>query len=306
MSRVAVIKYSGDLSEKIISVSLYERMIKTGVGFIAGDILLREYFNLRFTGGAVGMKTNCLTPFNATPANLTEAFINLLKEFAGYNENDLIIWERTNRELKKAGYTLNASASGVMCLGTDTATIGYDSDFLNSGNVNSMVSKIMSKMIEHSVNIPILKDHSIAGMSAGLKNMYGAIHNPNKYHDNNCSPHAADINNLTPVRDKHRLTIIDAIKVQYDNGPGYAPHSFDAYNGLILSADPVAADCVALEILNHIRTRNGRKSLKELGREVKYLDAAEKLGLGQANLTKIDIGVLTIAKDGSVSKGELF
>ncbi|MEE9443461.1 MAG: DUF362 domain-containing protein [candidate division Zixibacteria bacterium] len=306
MSRVAVVKYFGDFLGEKFSVSVYENMIKAGIGFVAGNLSLNEYFKQLFPGGAVGIKTNCLTPFNATPLNLTEAFVNILRENAGYDENDLIIWERTNHELKKAGYTLNAASTGVRCLGTDVATIGYDRTFLNSGKVNSMVSKILTRMIEHNVNIPILKDHSIAGMSAGLKNMYGAIHNPNKYHDNNCSPYAANINNLTPIRDKHRLTIIDAVKVQYDNGPGYAPHSIDSYNSLIISEDPVAADCVALEILNRIRARNGKKSLKELGREVKYLDEAEKLGLGQANIAKIEIGVLAIAEDGSISEGKLF
>lgn len=37
-------------------------------------------------------------------------------------------------------------------------------------------------------------------MSIALKNMYGAIHNPNKYHRNGCDPFAADLNILPDIR----------------------------------------------------------------------------------------------------------
>ena len=39
----------------------------------------------------------------------------------------------------------------------------------------------------------VVKDHDLAGVSAGLKNWYGVIHNPNKYHDSCCDPYVADV-----------------------------------------------------------------------------------------------------------------
>jgi hypothetical protein len=43
-----------------------------------------------------------------------------------------------------------------------------------------------------------------------LKNMYGVIHNPNKYHPNGCNPYIADLNMLPEIRTRMRLTICDA------------------------------------------------------------------------------------------------
>ena len=136
--------------------------------------------------------------------------------------------------------------------------------------------------------------------------MYGAINNPNKYHGNNCSPFAADINNLQPIRQKHRLTIVDAVRVQYDRGPGFDSKSLDHYNGLVISEDPVAADRISLAVIEHLRRKNGRLPLAETGSEVKYLAAAEEIGLGTATMDKIDLQVINVDADGRVAGGELF
>ena len=77
------------------------------------------------------------------------------------------------------------------------------------------------------------------------------------------------------------------------------------YNGLVISADPVAVDRVGLEILEHLRSRSGLPSLREAGRPVKYLDSAEKLGLGLADMTKLKIITLTVDKDGRETAGGL-
>jgi hypothetical protein len=152
----------------------------------------------------------------------------------------------------------------------------------------------------------VLKHHSIAGMSAGLKNMYGAVNNPNKYHANNCSPFAAEISGLEPIRTKHRLTIIDAIRVQCDKGPAFDAASMVAYNGLVVSQDPIAVDRIALEILQHLRELKGLPPLAKVGREVKYLTAGEQAGLGVNTISKIDLQVRTVDANGVVGVGELF
>jgi uncharacterized protein (DUF362 family) len=133
-------------------------------------------------GGTVGFKTSCLArKFNSTPVALVDALTGLLID-RGFDANDLVIWERTSRELADAGFTLNASGQGVRCLGTDANGSGYTDRLFNHGPVDSQVSRILTETVEHNVNLPVLKHHSIAGLSAGMKNLYGAIHNPNKFH----------------------------------------------------------------------------------------------------------------------------
>lgn len=306
MSRVAVVKYSGNPDNKFLVREQYRQMLEPAFSLLAGDTD-GDYVKRRFPRGVVGMKTNCLAPFNPTLLPLVDAISDILKEKSGIEENNLIVWERTNRELKQAGFKLNASSFGRRCLGTDTNGLGYDDDqFFSSGKVNSLVTRILTDVVDHSINFGVLKHHSIAGMSAGLKNMYGAINNPNKYHGNNCSPFTADINNLEPIRSRHRLTIIDAVRVQYDKGPGYHSKAMGYYNGLVLSEDSVAADTVSLMILDHLRQRQGLARLAATGQRVKYLKAAEKIGLGINDMSKIDLQVAVVAADGTVSKGELF
>ncbi len=176
---------------------------------------------------------------------------------AGVSENNTVVWERSNRELKEAGYTLNASFSGRRCLGTDTNGVGYSSEFYTSGEVNSLVTGVLTEIVDVNINLPILKDHSLAGMSAGLKNMYGAIHNPNKYHGDNCNPFCAHVSDLEPIRTKNRLTVLDAIRVQYNGGPGFVGSYVYHWGGLVMSEDPVACDSVGLQILEDIRKTQG-------------------------------------------------
>jgi len=306
MSKVVVVKYSGEISKHGCTPEQYYRMLTVGLKALTGKnnpvAAIREVI----PKGVVGLKTNCLArKHNSTPVNLTRALIKLLVE-AGFDENDIVIWERSNRELAQAGYTLNASLYGVRCLGTDANGIGYSRGFYNSGDVNSLVTRILTDIVDHNINLPVLKDHSIAGLSAGLKNMYGAINNPNKYHDNYCDPFCAHVYNLKPVKTKNRLTILDAVKVQYQGGPGYVGKYIDYYNGIIISDDPVATDVIGLKILQQIRKNNGLPLLEKVKRPVKYLKSAEQLGLGTTDPKKINLQIIEIDKTGKATTGELF
>ncbi len=306
MSKVIVVKYSGKTEDKRLSEELYLKMLSASLEALSDSDKPETALKRYIPNGVVGMKTNCLTgKFNSTPKALTEALSALLQK-AGIKENNIIIWERTNRELKNAGYVLNASFSSHRCLGTDTNGVEYSRDFYSHGQVNSLVSNIMTKMVDYNINLPVLKDHSIAGLSAGLKNMYGAIHNPNKYHDNNCDPFCAQINMLKPIYDKNKLTIIDAMKVQYHGGPGYVGNYMADYNGLLISDDPVAVDRIGLEIVEHLRQKNKMSTLEKSNRPVRYLKTAQSIGLGIADMDKIDLTVLDINSSGVISKGELF
>jgi uncharacterized protein (DUF362 family) len=135
----------------------------------------------------------------------------------------------------------------------------------------------------------VLKDHGLAGVTAGMKNYFGAIHNPNKYHDFNCDPFVAEIFDHRLIKSKHRLSILDAMTIQYHRGPSYHATWAENYNALIFSLDPVAADRVGWNIIEILRAKNGLPSLKEEKRPPMYLETAGKMGLGESNLNKIQI-----------------
>jgi len=61
------------------------------------------------------------------------------------------------------------------------------------GSAASLVCNTLSRVCDTVINLPTLKDHGIAGMTMAMKNMFGAIHNPNKYHQNTGNPYVADV-----------------------------------------------------------------------------------------------------------------
>jgi uncharacterized protein (DUF362 family) len=129
------------------------------------------------------------------------------------------------------------------------------------------------------------------GVTLALKNLFGAIHNPNKYHINAGDPYVADVNMFPAIRQKVRLTICDALTAQYEGGPSYMPQRSWPYNGLMVGRDPVALDYTGWQILERKRAEKGMKPLRELRREPLYIstaaDARHRLGTNDPN--RIDV-----------------
>jgi len=305
MSHVVVAKWNEPGRNSKLTAEEYKSLLTHGLKLLAGVNNSKSALQKYIPGGSVGLKTNCLAlKYNSTPVALCDAISDLLEE-SGIPANDIIVWDRSNRELEKAGFKLNASSFGRRCFGTDSNGVGYSRGFYSFGRVNSLVSRIMTEMVDYNINVPVLKDHSIAGLSAGLKNMYGAINNPNKYHIPNCDPFAAQVSNLEPVKSKNRLIIIDAVKVQYHFGPGYDSRYLEYYNGVILSDDPVAADRIGLEIVEYFRKKHNLNTLAEDKRPVNYLISAAKTGLGENDIRKMETTVILTDNSGAVQKGRL-
>jgi len=178
---------------------------------------------------------------------------------------------------------------GIKIFGTDSNPIGYDKDLTVHRSIGSRFSSIQSDIISQSISLAILKDHGLAGITAGMKNYFGSIHNPNKYHDYNCNPFVADLFDTAAIREKHKLTVIDALTVQFHKGPAYHSLWAENYGGLIMSTDPVAADYIGWQVIEELRKKHGLPSLKEENREPLYIKTAEELGLGSADPANISI-----------------
>ncbi|MHC4268943.1 MAG: DUF362 domain-containing protein [Planctomycetota bacterium] len=238
----------------------------------------------------VGIKLNCLAGSRFSPhTEIVEAVINGIKS-ADVKENNIIIFERYNSELEDAGFSIRKNNGGFRCFGTDDIPSGgYDSHPQIIGSVGSCFSQIISSYCTAIVNIPILKDHDLAGVSIGMKNFFGVIHNPNKYHDGNCNPYVADLNSHTYIKDKLRLIICDALKAQYHGGPAFKPQWAWDFQGMLIGTDPVAIDRIGTQIIERKRKEVNMQSLKEAGREPMYIKTAASLGLGVDDPSLIDV-----------------
>ncbi|MFQ6081994.1 MAG: DUF362 domain-containing protein [Candidatus Aminicenantia bacterium] len=266
------------------------RMLEKGISLLTQTNDFREGLSSFYRPrDRVGIKINTIAGKKlSTQPRLAFGVAHLLEK-SGIKKRNIIIWDRTNRELKKAGYRLNFSGSGVKIFGTDTKGVDYDLDLTIHLNIGSRLSRIQSSLTDTSVSLAILKDHGLAGITAGMKNYFGTIHNPNKYHDYNCNPFVAELNDINLIKNKNKLSILDALIVQYHRGPSYHPQWAEKYESLVFGTDPVATDFIGWQIIEKLRTKKGLPSLKEEKREPAYLFTAAEMGLGKADLNQIQL-----------------
>jgi uncharacterized protein (DUF362 family) len=240
----------------------------------------------------VGIKVNCIAgPNLSTHPHVVEAIVAELEKIPIPREK-IIIWDRTNRELEAAGYSINADKSGVRCYGTDT--VGYEDKASQRGSFNGRLSKILTRQVTALINVPVLKDHGGAGVTIAMKNHYGSFHNPGSHHGNMCDPSIADLNSLDEVKVKTRLVVCDATRATCNGGPGYNPAFAWQYAGLILSCDPVALDTIGTKIIDERRTEVGLPRLAETGRYPRQLASAAERALGNAEMSKIELRALSV------------
>ncbi len=281
-SIVAVSRSTSEFSSVTI-----RKMLERDISLITSETSISAGLRKIFKPGEkIGIKVNALAgrKLSSSPMLVNVLTEELIK--AGIRADDIIVWDRTATEMRRAGFSIN-TGKGVKYIGTDILQRGgYNSGLQFSGEIGSLFSDIV-RLCDAHINIPVVKDHDIAGISGALKNWYGAIHNPNKYHDDNCFPYVADLSGHEWIKNKQRLIIADASLVQPHGGPAYKAQWAEEYNGILASKDPVALDRVMLDIIRDARKKRGLESLRRAKRSPKYLELAEKYALGNYDMAKI-------------------
>ncbi len=237
----------------------------------------------------VGIKVNSLS--GARAATRPEVVKGIVRGLQMAGVKEIYIWDRSGAELRRAGFFVG-SWDGARVVATDTQGLGYERNIEFAGEVGSCFSRIISHLVTAIVNVPVLKNHDLAGVTLGMKNFFGAIHNPNKYHDNNCNPFIADLMTHRFIKDKLRLTICDGTTAICGGGPAYPGHHPNwawNYAGILTSLDPVALDAVGWRIIEKKRKELGLASRAEAGRKPTYIATAADYGLGEIEESKIAI-----------------
>lgn len=277
IARDALLRGTGASVDSHRMLGLLDRTMQT---LFDRDNPVEPWKTLVRPGETVGLKVNALGGRGlSSNVQLVEAICERLQE-AGIRGSDIVIWDRDSDELERVGFRVSTTGNRVQCFGTDR--VDYEEELVGFGAVGSRLSKILTRRCDVLINVPVLKDHDGAGVTIALKNMYGVIHNPNKYHPNGCNPYIADLNMLPAIRTKMRLTICDATTACFEGGPGYKPQYSWKENALIVSQDPVALDYTGWQTIERKRAEKGWKTLEADGRMPRYIataaDAKHRLG----------------------------
>ncbi len=124
------------------------------------------------------------------------------------------------------------------------------------------------------INVPVLKHHSGALMTAAMKNLMGVVWDRRFYHNNDLHQCIAD---FVTVREP-TLNIIDAYHPMVRNGPrGKTEADTVLMRTLLASTDIVAVDAAAAKLLGHEPAA------------VTHVRIAAEMNLGRMDLENLDI-----------------
>lgn len=260
-----------------INRGVLEKMLDQGMMLLTGEKTPQRAWEKLFSSDEkVGIKPNGLGGATcATSKELIELCIERLTGI-GIKAENIYLWDQNPRFIRNWGFTVKPRGPGVRVFNVQ----GTWDKPIRHGSFHGRITRIITREVDAILNLPILKDHSIAGVTIAMKNHYGSIDNPGKHHGNNCDPYIADLNAVPAIKNKTRLIICDALRPLCQGGPRDRPQFRWIFGGLLLSTDPVAHDTVGMGIIKARRAEVGLPPLERVGRPPKHIATAAARGLG--------------------------
>lgn len=279
VGRVARVRHSGVWQGSALSPEILGRMLDAAVMALLGvDDASLAWSALFSTEERVAIKVNAIRSAGYwTHAPLVMAVVDRL-QVAGVPPEQVVIFDRSTRELEDAGFPVNRDGPGVRCYGTDGAYTGGWT--LLDADVG--ISDVLLAC-DALINIPLLKAHGISGMSFALKNHYGTFDQPARFHAPRIEQALGALNMLPPIADRTRLTIGDVLSI-CTRGWNQAV----AGDAILMSRDPVAHDTVGLRLLSEAIEAEGGNPASSQARATSWLDHAAALGLGVTEAESLD------------------
>ncbi len=277
-------------------ISLVKRMMNSGITLLTGKPKpLEAWKSLFHEEERIGIKINGLgADILIGNYQICWSIVDALKSI-GVKENNIIIWDQYQHFFLSSGFRINRSFKGVRTYATDggggkeALDAGSSHREYDSGYGAVKISKILTEEVDSLINIGLLKDHGLAGISIALKNIsHGVISHPDIFHDNSCDPFIAAINSIPGIKDKIKLHICNGILGLYDGGPMPKKRHVWNNNGIILSRDPVALDTIGMNIIEEKRKEKELRSLFDRPNLPKHIETAGKYGLGVSDLNLIN------------------
>lgn len=246
-------------SGKTIDAAVVTAMIHAGVKAFTGKPAVDQAYESLFPSltdeTIIAIKINCLgrSGLSSHP-EVVHGIIDGLKQMNNgtFNPYNIIVFDdRPEGFMKSAGFTLKDSPGDYRCV----TTIGNWSDTLHTFTGNKKTSsQHFSKIVEEAdyiINVPVVKDHSNAGITFSLKNFYGVVDKPGDMHDDMCDPFVSEVYRV--YKDKVVLIVGDAVFAAHKGGPNVSGGWTFNPKSIYIGTDPVAMDNYVLFIVNKKR-----------------------------------------------------
>jgi uncharacterized protein (DUF362 family) len=234
---------------------------------------------------------------------------------AGHPRGSIIVWDRSLEGIKDAGYKPDEEGYRLRAI---TPRTGYDpkavvsapllgklvwgdldykaskvkvvplSDTENTSSV-SHFSRILSSEVTKIINVPVMSNSTMNGIAGCLYNVtIPNIDNWRRFSQGSGfgAESVAEIYSNPLIAKKVVFNLMDGLVAQYAGGPESQPNFAVHYATLYASKDPVALDRVAIK-----RIDQWRKDAKfpPIGDLASYVQYAGELGLGNANMKRIEV-----------------
>ncbi len=267
-------------------------------------------------GHVVGIKLNTVALHLAPHPQVVDALVASLGEF-GLQPRDVVVWDNLGRlgpirmrfygdmqrpegayyqGMERAGFAPNSRAAPrVLCNVPRWPGLGYDRSVraeIPSQGLSLPVSRILTRVCDHIVNLPVPKDHRVTGVTCALKNFYGCVPlwdafrptHADAMHASRGDPQIAELYANPCISGKVRVHVCDALRAICDGGPWGEPQLMP--RSLLLSTDPVALDAYVLAMIDGARRDRG---MERVARRARYIESAARLGLGTNDPASIGI-----------------
>ena len=229
-------------------------------------------------GAKIGLKPNLVCPSPAkfggtTHTEILEGIIEYLRE-NGFNNIGIYegswVGDTTEDSFEYCGYNTLSKEYNVPLFDTQK-----DGSFKADCAGLEMNICNCTKDIDFLINVPVLKGHCQTKITCALKNMKGLITNSEKRHFHAQGLHKPIAHLNTYL--KPDFIVIDHICGDPDFEEGGNPL---VRNCIMVAKDPVLVDAFAAQVLGY-QTE-----------DIPYIKMAEELGVGTADLSKLNLSTL--------------
>ena len=231
-------------------------------------------------GQTVVLKPNIGWDVSAERAGNTNPLLvkQIIKHCFNAGAKDVYVFDHTCDYWKKcysnSGIESAVKDAGGKIVSGDSEGYYHDVEVKSGSTVKN--AKVHELILNSNVfiNVPVLKHHSSAGITIGMKNLMGIVWDRGFWHQNGLHQCIAEFASYR----KPDLTIVDAYNVMKRNGPrGRSKEDIITMKSLLISRDIVAIDAAAAKLF-------GTEPEK-----VDYIRIANEMKLGVMDLNKLSI-----------------